>query len=287
MSDVQIGVIGGSGLYDLDGLNIIEEVTPETPWGKPSDAILVGEYAGKKLAFLPRHGRGHFLAPHEVPVRANIAALKMLGVEEIVAFSAVGSLREEIPPRDFILPNQIIDRTKGVRPVTFFENGIVAHATFGDPFSHDLADLIAAQKDALGGITLHRNKTLVCMEGPAFSTRAESNMYRQLGADIINMSVLPEAKLARELEISYQMVCMSTDYDSWKVEEESVTADEIIKVLGDNAAAAKKLLAAVIPHLGQKPNPLKGSMKFAIITAPDKRDPDVVAKLNKVLPGYF
>ncbi|MCR9141406.1 MAG: S-methyl-5'-thioadenosine phosphorylase [bacterium] len=287
MSDVQIGVIGGSGLYDLDGLKVIEEVTPETPWGKPSDAILVGEYAGKKLAFLPRHGRGHFLAPHEVPVRANIAALKMLGVEEIVAFSAVGSLREEIPPRDFILPHQIIDRTKGVRPVTYFENGIVAHATFGDPFSDYLAEIIASQKDALGGITLHRNKTLVCMEGPAFSTRAESNMYRQLGADIINMSVLPESKLARELEISYQMVCMSTDYDSWKIEEESVTADEIIKVLGDNAAAAKKLLAAVIPHLGQKPNPLKGSMKFAIITAPDKRNPEIVAKLNKVLPGYF
>lgn len=287
MSDVHIGVIGGSGLYDLDGMKIIEEVTPETPWGKPSDAILVGEYAGKKLAFLPRHGRGHFLAPHEVPVRANIAALKMLGVEEIVAFSAVGSLREEIPPRDFILPHQIIDRTKGVRPVTYFEDGIVAHATFGDPFSSHLADIIASQKEALGSITLHRDKTLVCMEGPAFSTRAESNMYRQLGADIINMSVLPEAKLARELEISYQMVCMSTDYDSWKIEEDSVTADEIIKVLGDNAAAAKKLLAAVIPHLDQQSNPLKGSMKFSIITAPEKRNPAIVKKLDQVLPGYF
>lgn len=288
MSDVQIGVIGGSGLYDLDGMQVIEEVHPETPWGKASDSILIGEYAGKKLAFLPRHGRGHFLTPHEVPVRANIASLKMLGVEEIVAFSAVGSLREEIPPRDFILPNQIIDRTRGVRPVTFFEDGIVAHASFGDPFSKELADIIYAQKDALS-VTLHRDKTLICMEGPAFSTRAESNLYRQWGADIINMSVLPEAKLARELEISYQMVCMSTDYDSWKIEEEAVTADEIIAVLGDNSVAAKKLLAAIVPHLADpaRPNPLKGSMKFAIITAPDKRNAATVAKLGKVLPGYF
>ena len=287
MSDVRIGVIGGSGLYDLDGLRVIEEVTPKTPWGKPSDSILIGEYAGKKLAFLPRHGREHFLTPHEVPVRANIAALKMLGVEEIVAFSAVGSLREEIPPRDLILPHQIIDRTKGIRPATFFENGIVAHATFGDPFSKHLADILYEQRAVLGSVTLHRDKTLVCMEGPAFSTRAESNMYRQLGGDIINMSVLPEAKLARELEISYQMVCMSTDYDSWKIEEEAVTTEEIIRVLGDNAASAKKLLAAAIPHLAVKPNPLKGTMKFAVITAPEKRNPETVKKLNEVLPGYF
>ena len=212
MAQVQIGVIGGSGLYDLDGLKVTEEVFPDTPWGKPSDKIVVGEFAGKTVAFLPRHGRGHFYPPHQVPWRANLAALKMLGAEEIIAFSAVGSLREEIPPRDFILPSQIIDRTKSLRPSTYFEDGIVVHAMFGDPFSDYLADAVFAQKGVLdGGVTLHRDKTLVCMEGPAFSTRAESNMYRQLGGDIINMSVIPESKLARELEMS-----SSTFHSSFK-----------------------------------------------------------------------
>ncbi len=287
MSDVTIGVIGGSGLYDLDGLEVKDEVFPETPWGKPSDSIVIGEFGGKRLAFLPRHGRGHFLPPHQVPWQANIAALKMLGVEEIVAFSAVGSLREELPPRDFILPNQIIDRTKGIRPSTYYEDGIVVHATFGDPFSDYLRDIIWAKRDALENATMHRDKTLICMEGPAFSTRAESNMYRQLGGDIINMSSIPESKLAMELEISYQMVCMSTDYDSWKIEEEAVTAEEIIRVLGDNSANGKKLLAAIIPDLGTQSNPRKGSVKNAVITAPDKRNPETVKKLNQVLPGYF
>lgn len=287
MSDVTIGVIGGSGLYDLDGLEVKDEVFPETPWGKPSDSIVIGEFGGKRLAFLPRHGRGHFLPPHQVPWQANIAALKMLGVEEIVAFSAVGSLREELPPRDFILPNQIIDRTKGIRPSTYYEDGIVVHATFGDPFSDYLRDIVWAKRDVLENATMHRDKTLVCMEGPAFSTRAESNMYRQLGGDIINMSSIPESKLAMELEISYQMVCMSTDYDSWKVEEEAVTAEEIIRVLGDNSANGKKLLAAIIPDLGTKPNPRKGTVKNAVITAPEKRNPATVKKLNQVLPGYF
>lgn len=286
MDQVQIGVIGGSGLYDLPGLKIEAEILPETPWGAPSDKIVVGEFAGKRLAFLPRHGRGHFLAPHQVPWRANIAALKLLGVEEIIAFSAVGSLREEIPPRDFILPDQIIDRTKGVRPSTYFEDGFVAHASFGDPFSKHLADILWNCRSALEGVTLHRDKTLVVMEGPAFSTRAESQLYRTWGGDIINMSALPESKLARELEISYQMVCMSTDYDSWRPHEGAVTADEIIKILHENADNAKRLLAAAIPLLGQ-PNPLKGSIKFAVITAPEKRNPEIVKKLNQVLPGYF
>ncbi|MCB1326942.1 MAG: S-methyl-5'-thioadenosine phosphorylase [Leptospiraceae bacterium] len=285
--EAKIGVIGGSGLYDLDGLRVEGQVQPQTPWGLPSDEIIVGEYAGKKVAFLPRHGRGHFLPPHQVPFRANMAALKMLGVEEIVAFSAVGSLREEIPPRDFVLPSQIIDRTRGVRPFTYFEDGIVVHATFGDPFAHHLAEAIYAQRSVLEGATLHRDRTLVCMEGPVFSTRAESNMYRSLGGDVINMSALPEAKLARELEISYQMVCMSTDYDSWKVEEEAVTAEFIIGNLHANADNARRLLKAILPAIGEKPNPLKGSIRNSVITAPEKRNPETVAKLNKVLPGYF
>jgi len=283
----RIGVIGGSGIYDIDGLKVEEEVFPETPWGKPSDAIVIGEYAGKRLAFLPRHGRGHFLTPSEVPARANICALKMLGVSEILAFSAVGSLREEIPPRDFVLPNQIIDRTRGIRPSTFFGEGVVAHAAFGDPFSAHLADVIFAQAGAMENAALHRDKTLVCMEGPLFSTRAESLAYRSLGGDVINMSALPEAKLAREAEINYQMVCMSTDYDSWRLEEEAVTAEEIMAHFSANTTNAKKLLAAVIPHLEDRPNPLEGSMRTAVITAPEKRNPATVAKLNQLLPGYF
>ncbi|MBX7058370.1 MAG: S-methyl-5'-thioadenosine phosphorylase [Leptospirales bacterium] len=286
MAQASIGVIGGSGIYDLEGLKKEGELRPETPWGLPSDAITLGEFAGQKLAFLPRHGRGHFLAPHQVPFRANVAALKMLGVEQIVAFSAVGSLREEIPPRDFVLPSQIIDRTKGLRPATYFEDGIVAHAAFGDPFSKSMADAIESQKDVLQKVQLHRDRTLVCMEGPAFSTRAESMMYRQWGGDIINMSVLPEAKLARELEIDYQMICMSTDYDAWRPHEDSVTVEEIIHILHDNADNARRLLAAVLPRLSAQSS-LKGSMKFAIITAPELRKGAQAQKLKRVLPEYF
>lgn len=287
MNKVSIGIIGGSGLYDLPGVQIQEEVRPLTPWGMPSDSIAVGEYLGKRLAFLPRHGRGHVFNPSEVPYRANIAALKMMGVEEIIAFSAVGSLREEIAPRDFVLPSQIIDRTRGVRPSTFFEGGVVVHATFGDPFSHRLSDIVAGSAGVLLGVKFHTGKTLVCMEGPAFSTRAESLMYRGLGGDIINMSVLPEAKLAREAEIQYQMICMSTDYDSWREEEEAVTADYIIANLHANADNAKKFLTAILPKLGSGENPLKGSIKNAVITAPEKRNRETVAKLNLLLPGVF
>ncbi|MBI3394938.1 MAG: S-methyl-5'-thioadenosine phosphorylase [Spirochaetia bacterium] len=283
-NDVKIAFIGGSGLYDLPGMKIEAEVKPSTPWGDPSDAVVIGDMNGRKLAFLARHGRGHFLNPSEVPSRANIAALKMLGVEEIIAFSAVGSLREEIAPRHFVLPSQVIDRTKGIRPSTYFEGGLVAHVMFGDPMSPYLADLIALHfpKD----VPLHRNKTLVCMEGPAFSSRAESNMYRALGGDVINMSVLPEAKLARELEIAYQMVCMSTDYDSWREEHDAVTADVIIGHLHANADNARRVMTAIIPHLKGE-SPLKGSLKHAILTAPEKRGKDVIQRLNQVLPGYF
>lgn len=285
--EVKIAVIGGSGLYDIAGLRVEKEIQPETPWGKPSDTITVGEFQGKKIAFLPRHGRGHFFNPSEVPYRANIAALKSLGVEEIIAYSAVGSLREEIAPRDFALPDQIIDRTKGIRASTFYEGGIVVHATFGDPFSEHLALAVTEAAKSVPGLKLHTKKTLVCMEGPAFSTRAESIMYRDLGGDVINMSALPEAKLAREAEISYQMICMSTDYDSWRHEEEAVTTDFIIGNLHANSDNAKNLLAAILPLLGKKPNPLKGSIKNAVLTAPEKRSPALKEKLNWLLPGTF
>jgi 5'-methylthioadenosine phosphorylase len=288
MKDVTIGVIGGSGLYHVEGITVLDESLPDTPWGKPSDLITIGEYAGKKIAFLPRHGRGHFLNPADVPFRANIAALKMMGVRELIAFSAVGSLREEIAPRDFVIPSQIIDRTKGVRPSTFFERGVVAHATFGDPFTGYLGEIAFEEaKRVLVDVGVHRNKTLICMEGPAFSTRAESILYREIGGDIINMSVLPEAKLAREAEIAYQMVCMSTDYDSWRIEEEAVTADYIIGNLNANADNARRLLLSLIQRLGTNANPHEGSMRYAVITSPEKRDHAVSQKLNAILPGYF
>jgi 5'-methylthioadenosine phosphorylase len=283
---VKIGIIGGTGLYSLDGMEIIGEEFPDTPWGKPSDSITIGSYKGKKIAFLPRHGRGHFISPSEIPARANICALKILGVEEIVSFSAVGSLRQEIKPMDFVLPTQIIDRTKA-RPATFFENGVVAHAPFADPFSQNLADRIANAGKNIN-LPIHRSKTLICMEGPLFSTRAESHLYRSWGADIINMSVLPEAKLAREAEIVYQMVCMSTDYDCWKEDEEHVTVEAVIQYLTKNAETAKKLLAELIPSLGNGDDKtLQGSTKYSIITAPEKRNPEQVKKLKVLFPEYF
>ncbi|MCZ8239580.1 MAG: S-methyl-5'-thioadenosine phosphorylase [Leptospiraceae bacterium] len=283
---VKIGIIGGTGLYSLDGMEIIEEVQPDTAWGKPSDTITIGKYKDKLIAFLPRHGKGHFLSPSEIPAQANIAALKNLGVEEIVSFSSVGSLRQEIAPLDFVLPSQIIDRTKA-RPSTFFENGIVAHAPFADPFSQSLATRITETASKIG-MNLHTNKTLVCMEGPLFSTRAESHMYRAWGADIINMSVLPESKLAREAEIAYQMVCMSTDYDCWKEDEEHVTVEMVIANLTKNAENAKKLLSALIPSLGNGDDlSLIGSTKFSIITSPEKRNPEQVKKLKTLFPTYF
>ncbi|MEI1277308.1 S-methyl-5'-thioadenosine phosphorylase [Leptospira venezuelensis] len=283
---VKAAVIGGTGLYSLDGMELVEEVLPETPWGKPSDTIKIGKIQDKLIAFLPRHGVGHFIMPHEVPMKANICALKILGVEEIVAFSSVGSLREEIKPLDFVLPNQIIDRTRG-RESTFFGKGVVAHAPFADPFSQNLSDRIN-KAAAKVNLPIHRNKTLVCMEGPLFSTRAESHMYRSWGGDIINMSVLPEAKLAREAEIAYQMVCMSTDYDCWRENEEAVTAEMVMANLGKNAENAKKLLGALIPSLGNGDDlSLKNSTKYSIITAPERRNPDTVAKLKVLFPDYL
>lgn len=281
--NIKIGVIGGSGFYQIEDIKIIDEYFPETPWGKPSDSIFIGKYNDVEIAFLSRHGRGHYYNPSEVPYRANIAALKSLGVEHIVAFSAVGSLREEIAPRDFVLPSQIIDRTKGIRPFTFYENGVVAHFTFADPFSSTLADVIYKHKDVIN-VKMHRNKTLICMEGPAFSTRAESHLYRSWGGDIINMSVLPEAKLAREAEISYQMICMSTDYDCWKEDEEAVSVELVIENLHANADNAKKLLKAIVGDIVNLPNPYKNTIHSSIITDPKKRNPEQLKKLKYLFP---
>ncbi|KNE62673.1 methylthioadenosine phosphorylase [Allomyces macrogynus ATCC 38327] len=278
---VHIGIIGGSGLYALDNLAVIGAVYPYTPWGHPSDHITICATAsGTKVAFLPRHGKGHFWTPSEVPARANLAALKRLGVRAILAFSAVGSLREEIRPGDFVLPEQIIDRTKGIRPASFFDKGIVGHVPFGDP-----AGVHAAPA---------RRATLICMEGPAFSTRAESHMYRSWGGDVINMSVLPEAKLAREAEIAYQMVCMATDYDCWREEHEAVTVETVVATMHANKDNAKRLVEAVIPDLEvavkdlEAPffDKIRGAAKFAVMTAPEKVLPEAAERVRYLHPQY-
>jgi 5'-methylthioadenosine phosphorylase len=282
----KIGVIGGSGLYEIDGVKVIEEVSPETPWGRPSDVIVIAEMNGSRVAFLPRHGRGHRLLPHEINFRANIAALKMLGVEEIIAFSAVGSLKEEIRPLDFVLPSQVIDRTKG-RASTFFGDGIAAHIQFGHPFCERMETVVPAAAKKLG-IAIHTGITLICMEGPAFSTKAESNLYRSWGAGVINMSTLPEAKLAREAEMCYCVICMSTDYDCWKEDVEHVSVEMVVANLNKNAEHAKSLLKALIPHMEHaRTCPCAGSAKYAVITSKEKQNPEAARRLHAILPEYF
>ena len=285
---VTIGVIGGSGLYEIPGLEKVAEVKPETPWGEPSDAVVVGRLGGVSMAFLPRHGRGHRLLPGEVNSRANICALKMLGVERIVAFSAVGSLKEGLAPLDFVVPDQIIDRTRG-RPSTFFGGGVVGHVAFADPFCPELSGLLLEEIRKLG-LTVHEKETLVCMEGPLFSTRAESRLYRSFGAGLINMSALPEAKLAREAEICYGLVCMVTDYDCWREETADVDIQMVIDNLNKNAENARKLLAAAAPRLAEgtpRTCACAEAAKYAVITAPEARDPGAAARLKVLLPKYF
>ncbi len=286
MKKAAIGIIGGSGLYEIDGIKVIDEVTPNTPWGKPSDSIIIAEINGSVAAFLPRHGRGHIHLPHEINYRANIAALKMLGVEEILAFSAVGSLKEEIRPLDFILPSQIIDRTRS-RVSTFFGGGVAAHVSLAHPFCERMQNVAAPVAKDLG-ITLHTGETLICMEGPAFSTRAESNLYRSWGAGVINMSACPEAKLAREAEVCYCLICMSTDYDCWKEDEEHVTVEMVVDNLNKNAAHAKSLLKALIPHMSHERScACKDAVKYAVITAKAKQNKTQAKKLGTILPAYF
>ncbi|MFC1745555.1 S-methyl-5'-thioadenosine phosphorylase [Candidatus Riflebacteria bacterium] len=282
----KIGVIGGSGLYELDGLENVVKKSVETPWGQPSDSMICGNLGEVEISFIPRHGRGHHILPSEVNSRANICALKMNGVRHIVAFSAVGSLKEEIKPRDFVIPDQIIDRTRS-RPNSFFGNGVVAHLPFADPFCSELSKAIIKSLEKLG-ISYHKNETLICMEGPLFSTRSESHWYRSMGAGLINMSALPEAKLAREAGISYCMVCMSTDYDCWKEDEEDVSLEMLLENLRANGANAKKCLLQIINSIDyESETEAMSSVKTSIITAPEARNPETVEKLKVLLPDIF
>ncbi|WP_417248191.1 S-methyl-5'-thioadenosine phosphorylase [Celeribacter sp.] len=279
-----IGVIGGSGVYEIDGLEDGTWVTVETPWGPPSDEIFTGTLDGVKMAFLPRHGRGHVHTPTTVPYRANIDALKRLGVTDIISVSATGSFREEIAPGDFVIVDQFIDRTVN-REKSFFSSGCVAHVSLAHPTCERLSGL-AYEAARSTGVTVHMGGTYLAMEGPQFSTLAESKMYRDVwGCDVIGMTNMPEAKLAREAEICYASVAMVTDYDSWHPDHGEVDINAIIATLGANTTHAKDLIAA-LPALMGKPEPCPNgcdhALDFAIMTAPEKRDPDLVAKLDAV-----
>jgi 5'-methylthioadenosine phosphorylase len=243
MKDATIAVIGGSGLYDLTGLEDVEEREVSTPFGAPSDAVVCGRLGTTRLLFLARHGRGHRLTPSEVNYRANIFALKALGAERVVAVSAVGSMREDVHPGDIVVVDQFIDRTRG-RPSTFFGDGIVGHVSLADPVCADLAGGIFDAAVSLG-LTVHRGGTYVCMEGPAFSTRAESRMHRAMGVDVIGMTNMPEAKLAREAELCYATIALATDYDCWHETEDDVTVEAVIKIVRQNAQNARAVIRKV------------------------------------------
>jgi 5'-methylthioadenosine phosphorylase len=249
-AQARIGVIGGTGLYDIAGLTDVKEVYPNTPFGKPSDTIIVGKFGGVGVAFLPRHGKGHRISPTEVPSRANIYALKSLGVEFIISSNSCGSFKEELKPGHLLIPDQIIDRTRG-RVSTFFSGGIVAHIAFADPFCPVLSDIVfKAAKES--GATVHKGGTFIAMEGPAFSTRAESRLYKAWGADVLGMTVLPEAKLAREAEICYASIACITDYDSWRETNEAVSVATILATMRNNIDFAKKAIKLAAGRVPEK-----------------------------------
>lgn len=248
--NVKIGIIGGSGFYQMEGLTGIEKIDVDTPFGQPSDVLTVGEIEGKRVVFLPRHGVGHRLLPSEINVRANIYALKSLGVEWIISVSAVGSLKAEIEPRHFVIPDQLYDHTKN-RVNTFFGEGISAHVSLAQPFCHICSEILYQSATEINA-TVHMGGTYICMEGPAFSTLAESNVYRRLGFDVIGMTAAPEAKLAREAEICYALLACSTDYDCWHTEHEFVTADMIFENLAANVEVAKRVVKSLIPKIPNK-----------------------------------
>jgi 5'-methylthioadenosine phosphorylase len=264
--DPAIGIIGGSGLYELAGFEKSEERLIQTPFGDPSDVLVGGHLAGRQVWFLPRHGRGHRILPSEINHRANIWALRSLNVRWLICVTAVGSLREELHPRDVVLPDQFYDRTSRREHHTFFGSGVVGHVGFAEPISNGLRGILhACAVDA--GIRCHDRGTYVNMDGPAFSTRAESNAYRQLGFDVIGMTNLPEAKLAREAEIALATLAMVTDYDCWKIEEEPVSAEAVMGHLQANVAVAKRLLAAAIPQIPAQPDwPEHRALDGAIMT---------------------
>jgi 5'-methylthioadenosine phosphorylase len=289
MAEARIGIIGGSGLYKMEALKDIEEIQIDTPFGPPSDAVILGTLDGTPAAFLARHGRNHTLMPTELPFRANIYALKSLGVDYIISASAVGSLQAEIKPLDMVIPDQFIDRTRH-RVSTFFGEGIVGHISFGEPICMEVAKILgdAVESLQLEGVTLHRGGTYVCMEGPAFSTQAESNLYRSWGGNIIGMTNLQEAKLAREAEIAYATLALSTDYDCWHPDHDSVTVEMVIQNLHKNAENAQRVIQESVKRLSATYPVSKAhdALKYAIITPLAQVPEATKEKLGLLLKKY-
>jgi len=286
MPQAKIGVIGGTGLYDIEGLTDVEEVNLNTPFGKPSDAITIGKLEGVGIAFLPRHGKGHRISPTELPARANIYALKLLGVERIIAISSAGSFKSEIKPGDLVIPDQLIDRTRN-RVNSFFGEGIVAHIPFAEPFCPVLSQIVfEAAKEV--GAKVHQGGTYVAMEGPAFSTRAESRLYRSWGADIIGMTALPEAKLAREAEICYAIIACVSDYDSWWERSQPVTVDVILNILHQSIETVKKIIRLAVSRIPERRDcDCATALKTAFVTAPERMPPEQKKKLNRLIGKYI
>ncbi|HAC17699.1 MAG TPA: S-methyl-5'-thioadenosine phosphorylase [Dehalococcoidia bacterium] len=286
MPDPKIAFIGGSGLYDIDGMENRQELTVETPFGDPSDAVVVGEINGVEAAFLPRHGRGHRFSPSEIPVKANIYALKSLGVERVVSVSAVGSLKEHIKPLDLVVPDQIIDRTRR-RSDTFFGDGIVAHVGFADPFCNELRR-IAFESASLEDVDCHDGGTYLVIEGPQFSTRAESAVYRSWGANVIGMTALPEAKLAREAELCYTTLAFVTDYDVWHDTEEEVTVEMVIQNLTHNVATAQGIIRRMLAEIpDNRTCGCESALKNAVITSRELITKDAQNRLGILVNKYL
>ncbi len=286
MDKAQIGIIGGSGLYQMEGLTDVREVSVETPFGAPSDNFIIGSLEGARVAFLARHGRGHRLMPTELPFRANIHAMKLLGVERIISASAVGSLQEQYAPTDIVVPDQFFDRTRG-RVSTFFGEGVVAHITFAHPVCDDLCSVIADAGEQ-AGVKIHRGGTYLCMEGPAFSTLAESRLYRSWGMDVIGMTNLQEAKLAREAEICYSTMALVTDYDCWHPDHDAVTVEMIIEYLNKNSVNAQQIIRHAVRQLASTPRECKCSsaLRHAILTQPGAIPAETKKKLAAIIGKY-
>jgi 5'-methylthioadenosine phosphorylase len=281
-----VGIIGGSGLYDIEGMEQIREIRVRTPFGRPSDAVMTGTLGGISVAFLSRHGRGHRVNPTAINYRANLYALKSLGVQRVISVSAVGSMKEAIKPGDVVLPDQFIDMTKR-RTSTFFDEGLVAHVAFADPICRSLSQALAQAAEAVGA-TMHRGGTYVCIEGPQFSTKAESRLYRTWGVDVIGMTNMPEAKLAREAELCYATMALATDYDCWHETEECVTVDAILATLHRNVTLAKQLLVKVIPDLGgASPCACNQALRDAIVTPRDRISAAIKRRVGLLIDRYM
>ncbi len=287
MAQTVIGVIGGSGLYEIEELGDVRQVEVDTPFGQPSDALVTGTLDGVRMVFLPRHGRGHRLLPSEVPYRANIHALKQLGVERIISVSAVGSMRENIVPGHIVIPDQFFDRTQGKRDSTFFGDGVVGHVQFADPVCADLSALLARAATEVGA-TVHRGGTYLCIEGPNFSTRAESNIYRSWGVDIIGMTNIPEARLAREAEICYGTVALATDYDCWYAGHDDVSVEAVLATIQQNVAAARNIIkAAAGLAAATRPCGCGSALQYALMTDNSQIPQATRARLALLLDKYL